>query len=80
MQRDGRLMAAPVSSGASFQVGAPVQLFQIESLADTGQTRYDAAPDGSRFLFLIPVEGAKMSAASITLVHNWKQRLAASTR
>jgi eukaryotic-like serine/threonine-protein kinase len=80
MQRDGRLMAAPVSSGNSFQVGAPVQLFQIESLADTGQARYDVAPDGSRFLFLIPVEGVKASAASITLVHNWKQRLAASTR
>jgi Tol biopolymer transport system component len=56
--------AAASASTASLQVGRPVRLFPAPS-----PTNWDAAPDGQRFLFAIPVGPRAM--APFTVVVNW---------
>jgi len=63
---DGKLMAAPVQTGATFEAGAPQPLFQTRAAA--GFTRYDVTGDGKRFLVNTPEETA---SAPATVVLNW---------
>lgn len=60
-----KLMAVPVSSGATFQAGAPRPLFQTRA---TGFLRYDVTADGQRFLVNTAIE---QPASLPTVVLNW---------
>jgi hypothetical protein len=66
---DGKLMASPVRSGASFEVGAAIPLFEFR--AGTLQTfaPYAVTGDGQRFLInaVVDVE----PNAPLTVVVNW---------
>jgi Tol biopolymer transport system component len=55
---------AASASPATLQVGRPARLFQAPS-----PTNWDAAPDGQRFLFAIPV--GPQATAPFTVVVNW---------
>ena len=71
-----RLMAAEISPGKVFQVGAPKPLFVIRN--DGGAVYYDVAPDGMRFLALTQPQGA--SGASFVMVTDWFEELARRTQ
>jgi hypothetical protein len=66
---DGKLMAAPVRSGESFEAGAPGALFEFR--AGTFQTfaPYAVTADGQRFLINAVVETEPN--APLTVVVNW---------
>ena len=69
---DGKMMAAPVTAtGATFEAGTPVALFQTRIYGGGAQNgvgrQYDVAPDG-RFLINTVLDDA---AAPITLLLNW---------
>lgn len=55
LSADGKLMAAPVKTGATFDAGALVVLFQAnpkEPVATPEQLMYDVSKDGQKFLRL----------------------------
>ena len=66
ISRDGKLMATPVKTGAHFEPGVPVPLFDFHG---AGFWAYDVAPDG-RFLINTPLSTTG-TAAPITVVLNW---------
>ena len=72
--RDERLMAVPVRSATSLDVGAAVPLFEAHLLNGPTygpgfRSQYDVARDGQRFLLNVPLDDA--DASSITVVLNW---------
>ncbi len=68
--RDGKLMAAPVKSGASFEVGAAVSLFEFRSgTVSAHWAPYAVTADGQRFLINAIVE--MEPNAPLTVVVNW---------
>jgi serine/threonine protein kinase/Tol biopolymer transport system component len=74
---DRQLMAVDVDGRSlQFSADAPHALFMTRAQASTafivGRNEYDVAPDGQRFLFNVPVEGA---SAPITVVVNWRAAL-----
>jgi hypothetical protein len=62
----GRLVAADISTAGGIRAGAPRILFQLP--ADTHTL--DAAPDGSRFLLMMPGEGKPPIRFQVLL--NWQ--------
>jgi eukaryotic-like serine/threonine-protein kinase len=68
---DRRLIAVPVRSATSLDVGAAVPLFEAHLLGGGLGVRlqYDVARDGQRFLLNVPLDDA--AASSITVVLNW---------
>ncbi len=68
---DGKLMAVDVNTtGATFEAGIPKPLFQTQlNGGAAGRNFYVVAPDGRRFLMLVPVE--PNNAEPITVVVNW---------
>lgn len=73
---DGKLMAAPVKEGATFDAGAPVALFQAtprELIATSEHMVYDVSRDGQRFLINTQVKNADTQPMSIIL--NWPAKL-----
>jgi Tol biopolymer transport system component len=68
---DRKLMAAPYSTGATFQVGTPKALFQTLARY-TGDIAYDVAPDGR---FLVNTLVGAGAAPPITVVMNWEAAL-----
>jgi dipeptidyl aminopeptidase/acylaminoacyl peptidase len=68
---DRKLMAAPYTSGATFEVGAPRALFQTRARY-TGNVAYDVAPDGR---FLVNTLVGAGAAPPITVVLNWDSGL-----
>jgi serine/threonine protein kinase len=74
---DGKMMAAPVSLGATFEAGSPVELFQTHRRPHVGSTdifSYDVSSDGQKFLINTNVENSKLTPPSITL--HWASPLA----
>jgi Tol biopolymer transport system component len=68
----GNLMAAPVQTGAGFDVGTPVALFQAsarEIAANSEQAMYDVDQTGQRFLINTSVKNGTTQPLSIVL--NW---------
>jgi Tol biopolymer transport system component len=70
---DGRLVAVPVASGSTFEVGTATPLFEPHTLNGPAAAfgfrhQFDVARDG-RFLLNVPVE--ETSAESITIVTHW---------
>jgi Tol biopolymer transport system component len=66
---DGKLMAVPVKTGATFEFGSPSVLFEPPVPQGNGSQGYEVAPDGQRFLFRTVPAGER--TAPITIVTNW---------
>ncbi len=72
---DSKIMATPVTIGASFDAGTPVALFQAnprEMVATTEEFFYDVSKDGQRFLINTQLKTA-MTPMSVVL--NWASKL-----
>jgi Tol biopolymer transport system component len=67
--QDGKLMAVPVKTGATFEYGSPLALFQMPVPQTPGSSGYAVSPDGQRFLLRTIPAGSK--PPSITIVTNW---------
>jgi Tol biopolymer transport system component len=73
---EGKIMAAPVRTGANFDVGAPVALFQAnprELVATSEHFVYDVSKDGQRFLINTQVKNPDTRPMSVVL--NWDAEL-----
>ena len=70
---DGKLMAAAVKSGASFEASAPVSLFEFRAGGNLITPYYAVANDGQRFLLSTIIETA--AGAPMTVVVNWTAEL-----
>jgi Tol biopolymer transport system component len=69
----GRMMAVALHPvGGEFQFEPAHMLFQTRPIPDTWN-QYDVSPDGQRFLLNLPLEWS--SAAPITVVTNWTEKL-----
>ncbi len=66
---DGKLMAATVTSGASFNMGAPAPLFEFRASSNLSSPFYSVTRDGQRFLLSTIVETEPN--APMTAVVNW---------
>ena len=64
-------MAVPVKTGATFDRGPAVSLFDTGMHPGWGSARnhYDVSPDGQRFLVMTPVADDRSSP--FTVVVNW---------
>jgi serine/threonine-protein kinase len=67
-----KLMAVPVSAGASFVPGRPEVLWDRAYFARPSLRDFDVSPDGERFLFLRQEGGS-----ALYLVQNWAEELKA---
>jgi hypothetical protein len=64
-------MSLPVKTNPTFEAGQPVTLFQTPIAISSNfpvNRRYDVAPDGQRFLMLVP---ALTDPSSTTAIVNW---------
>ena len=66
---DGKIMAVPVTDGASLTFGAPVALFEFRSGGLPEQPYYSVDRDGQTFLLNAIVEAETNSP--LTVVVNW---------
>ena len=76
LSSDGKMMAAPVTIAANFDVGRPVELFQTtprQPVSFNDQVVYDVQPDGRRFLILTQMKQAENAPMSVVL--NWSAKL-----
>ena len=71
----GKLMAVPVTTGATFTAGRPAPLFSVRLAPIVIRNRWVASRDGKRFLFLEP-EGA-VRTVPMTVVMGWAEALRA---
>ena len=72
LSRDSKMMAVPVSTGASFASGSPVALFQThrrQPISSQDFYSYDVSADGQRFLIATQVD--ESAAAPLTVFLNW---------
>jgi Tol biopolymer transport system component len=74
MTTDGRIMSVSIHPGSDggIAVGQPQTLFQTRPVPKSWNL-YDVTPDGQRFMVNIPLEWT--SAAPITVVTNWTEKL-----
>jgi Tol biopolymer transport system component len=68
-----KLVAVPVTTGATFEAGQPRDLFDVRLQPILLRNRWLVSRDGTRFLFLQP-EGAAR-ALPMTVVLNWPEAL-----
>jgi Tol biopolymer transport system component len=69
---EGKMMAVPVTAGASFASGSPVALFQThrrQPISAQDVFSYDVSGDGQRFLIATKVDEA--NAAPLSILLNW---------
>jgi dipeptidyl aminopeptidase/acylaminoacyl peptidase len=66
---DQTLMSMPVASGPSFQPATPQALFRVRVEAGNRRNVFCPAPDGKRFLFLLPLGETN---TPMTMVLNWR--------
>jgi serine/threonine-protein kinase len=73
---DGRAMAVPVETTPTFRPGKPTVLFEMppvfSSALASGWSLWDIAPDGQRFLMVIPGGSGQ---TEIVVVLNWAEEL-----
>ena len=72
LSADAKMMATPIKSGANFDAGTPVALFQAnprELVATSELMEYDVSKDGQRFLINTQVKNAEARPMSVVL--NW---------
>jgi hypothetical protein len=60
---NGTVMSLAIATAPSFRKGVPKSLFKMAG------GRWDASPDGNRFLIEVPAE---QSPAPFTVVFNWQ--------
>jgi len=73
---DGKIMAAPVTTGANFDASTPVALFQVtprQPIPIYDLFVYDVSRDGQRFL--INTELKQAGSAPMSIVLNWTAKL-----
>jgi len=73
---DSKVMAVPVTTGATFDAGPPVALFQaapMQPVSTNDQFFYDVSRDGQRFLILTQIKQA--DTAPMTVILNWAAKL-----
>jgi Tol biopolymer transport system component len=76
LSSDGKMMAAPVTTGANFDASTPVALFQAtprQPVPIYDLFVYDVNRDGQRFLINTEVKQAE--AAPMSIVLNWPAKL-----
>jgi serine/threonine protein kinase len=76
LSSDGKMMAAPVTTGANFDAGTPVALFQAsprQPVPIYDLFVYDVSRDGQRFLINTQVRQAETTPMSVVL--NWSAKL-----
>jgi Tol biopolymer transport system component len=76
LSSDGKMMAAPVTTGAKFDAGTPVTLFQAtprQPIPIYDLFVYDVSRDGQRFLIISEVKQVENAPMSIVL--NWTAKL-----
>ncbi|MBZ5722352.1 MAG: protein kinase [Acidobacteriia bacterium] len=69
---DGKIMAVPVSAGASFEAGTAVALFQThrrQPMSSQDLFSYDVSGDGQKFLVATKLD--EPSAAPLSVLLNW---------
>jgi eukaryotic-like serine/threonine-protein kinase len=72
---DGKIMATPVTTGANFDAGTPVALFQAnprELVATSEQSSYDVSKDGEKFLINTQL---KTAMTPMSIVMNWAAKV-----
>jgi dipeptidyl aminopeptidase/acylaminoacyl peptidase len=73
---DGKLMAADVRTGASFDSGSPVALFQIhprQPLSAMDFFSYDVTADGQKFLVNTKLDAS--DSAPLSIILNWSSEM-----
>ena len=73
---DGKMMAVPVTTGASFEAGAPVTLFQThrrQAVSTQDVFSYDVSGDGRKFLILTKMDEGNPAPLSVIL--NWASEI-----
>jgi eukaryotic-like serine/threonine-protein kinase len=76
LSSDSKMMAAPVTTGATFDAGSPAALFQTtprQPVSTNDHFVYDVSRDGQRFLIITQVKAKE--AAPISLILNWTAKL-----
>ncbi len=76
LSSDDKIMAAPVTVGATFDAGSPVALFPAtprQPVSNTDLFVYDVSRDGQRFLINTQVKQAETVPMSVVL--NWAAKL-----
>jgi serine/threonine protein kinase/Tol biopolymer transport system component len=76
LSADGKMMAVAVTTGASFEAGSPVALFQThrrQPISAQDVFSYDVTADGQRFLISTKVEEANSAPLSVLL--NWASEM-----
>jgi serine/threonine protein kinase/Tol biopolymer transport system component len=76
LSSDSKMMAAPVTTGATFDAGSPATLFQTsprQPVSTNDQFVYDVSRDGQRFLTLTQLKQAETAPMSVVL--NWTAKL-----
>jgi eukaryotic-like serine/threonine-protein kinase len=76
LSSDYKMMAVPVTTGAKFDAGTPVALFQAaprQPISNNDRCVYDVSRDGQRFLVNTQVKNAETQPMSIIL--NWPAKL-----
>ena len=72
----GKMMAVEVKTGASFEVGSSVALFQThrrQPISAQDVFSYDVSADGQRFLIITKVDAA--NAAPLAVLLNWASEM-----
>jgi Tol biopolymer transport system component len=76
LSSDSKMMAAAVTTGATFDAGLPAALFQSnprQPVSTNDQFVYDVSRDGQRFLILTQLKQSETAPVSIVL--NWTAKL-----
>jgi serine/threonine protein kinase/Tol biopolymer transport system component len=76
LSAEGKMMAAAVTAGTSFEAGSPVSLFQThprQPVSASDVFSYDVSGDGQRFLILSKVDEANPAPLSVLL--NWASEM-----
>jgi len=76
LSADGKMMAAAVKTGDSFEAGSPVALFQThrrQPVSAQDFFSYDVSDDGQRFLIATKVDEA--NAAPLSVLLNWASEM-----
>ena len=73
---EGKMMSVAVTTGASFEAGSPVALFQTnrrQPVSAQDVFSYDVSSDGQKFLIITKMNEASAAPLSITL--NWASEM-----
>jgi Tol biopolymer transport system component len=76
LSAEGKMMAAAVTAGASFEAGSPVALFQThrrQPVSASDVFSYDVSGDGQRFLIITKVD--ETTAAPLSILLNWASEM-----